>query len=1425
MKFLSIKILSKLLASFLSIFITANIFAQKIINPEVNSFQGRFFTYDLPTSGNMTVSYFYQDRLGFLWLGTYGALYRFDGTEYILAGTSTNDNLGFAGKIITGICEDTLGNLWIGTTGALNRYDIRSGLFSHFCPDSLNYMSADNEILYMRQDRTGVIWMITGGDIYSFDPARSRFKRFPINDRSKTGRFESYARNYGKILIDSQSRIWFATSYGLYLYREGSDNLKLFTQNLNDQYSISGDRISFVIEDVEGRIWVGTNGNGINQYFDSENGSFRKNVLPVSTPYKTRFDTIYSLLSDRDSTIWVFGMNAFGNFHPESGKFNYYIIPEGKNNNVQRDNSNLIFQNCWQRNNDEIWFLNSGKGMIFRFSKATENLTLFPAPMWSTFHLITDDVNSIILSGPYDSFMRLVLDNLPFSQIIVQNSDEADQSNKNIIAEDNSGKIWFTFSSGIYINEKFSRNSAFSLKKHNISENDTILNSLYRDRTGNLWFSMRNGNIYKYDPVNGKKKMFSLPKDYVGSMRNIKEDHQGNLWFSNYYSIFFLKHDGDKILRFYPENEEIRSVINSGIYDFLVDSNNNLWFAAFDNGAYALNLDSNKLYHYPAINNRFGDICFRISEDSLGRIWFIFNQNGLYLFDPDKKILINKDIVSDSKVLNSYFNLFIDKKGLVWTGDARGISVLNPETGYVRRIPIDNISSNLYFCQLKSDDIITVTGRRLYLFPDSVPFNNKIPKVFISSLKINQINYCWLYPKENEVRLLDKIRLERKQNNLKIEFTALNFINAASNQYKYFMNGADLDTVMTSSSVRFSEYKKLRPGSYTFWVTGSNNDGVWNPSGKKLEILIKNSWYVSPLAIVIYLLLFFTTIAGFIRLRLYQLNKDRKMLELIVKQRTSELEKKNQQIEELDKVKTRFFTEISHEIRTPLSLITGPIDNLIRENQTIDEERRIRWLEMIRRNSKRLLKLVNQLLDISRLDAGKMKISLIKDDILNFLRILVNEYLSLSERRKIRFNIEIPDDTFITYFDMDKTEKIVSNILSNAFKFTPSWGLVSCSIKIIKPEESNCSPILVVNVKDNGVGISPDDVEKIFDRFYRVEGLWEKDGSGTGIGLSLTHEFVSLLHGEIKVNSEAGIGSTFEITIPLGKEHLKPNEYVIVDLNDKDLYDSNSLFDQHCILSEKEVGQPEKALSVLIIEDNKDLRLYLSENLAGKYHVFEAENGRDGLAIALSKIPDLIITDLILPEINGLEVALNIKNDERTSHIPVIILTAKTTVQDKIEGLKSGADDYIVKPFDIEELWVRINNLIVLREKLRVRYGKLTGLEHTNSQKAGVDDRFMAKVTSIISENLKDFDFDVGVLQEKVGMSRVHLYRKIKAITGLSPSILIRNMRLKQAAHLISVHSGNLTTISMSVGFSNPSYFSKCFRELYGISPKDYTPT
>jgi signal transduction histidine kinase/AraC-like DNA-binding protein len=556
-----------------------------------------------------------------------------------------------------------------------------------------------------------------------------------------------------------------------------------------------------------------------------------------------------------------------------------------------------------------------------------------------------------------------------------------------------------------------------------------------------------------------------------------------------------------------------------------------------------------------------------------------------------------------------------------------------------------------------------------------------------------------------------------------------------------------------------------------------------------------------------------------------ELERMRLGLEDKIKERTAELEQKNLQIMEMDQMKTRFFSNVSHEFRTPLTLIIGPLEDILSKEE-LTEKNRV-TMERMHRNAVRLLGLINQLLDLSKLDAGSMRLELSESDILRFSRLIISSFQPLADRKNIHYEVSIPAKEYITYFDHDKLEKILTNLLSNAFKYTPDEGEIECQIKIASRGKNNDLDFMNIRISDSGPGIPLEMVDKIFDRFYQVEGSWQHSSGGTGIGLSLTRELVGLQHGQIKVESAEGKGSTFTIIFPLGKEHLDKHEFQIgekEDLEDAGIANAVLVSGSYENRQTEDGGMEEQngKAKILVVEDSEDVRAHLLDNLEDQFTMLEAVDGEEGLSLATETIPDIIITDLMMPKMDGVELCKRLKSDERTSHIPVIMLTAKATVESRIEGLETGADAYMTKPFNMQELQTRLKSLIEQRKKLRERFSKETDLGPSDIAVTSVDEKFLNKAIQIIEQNLGDCDFDVTAMTGEIGMSRMQLFRKLKALTNQTPSEFIRTIRLKRAAQLLKKNFGNVAEITYEVGFNNLSYFAKCFRELYGVSPSEY---
>jgi signal transduction histidine kinase/DNA-binding response OmpR family regulator len=723
--------------------------------------------------------------------------------------------------------------------------------------------------------------------------------------------------------------------------------------------------------------------------------------------------------------------------------------------------------------------------------------------------------------------------------------------------------------------------------------------------------------------------------------------------------------------------------------------------------------------------------------------------------------------------------------------------------------------------------------------PDSIQHNPHVPPVVITDVKVfdKSVFAGENAPLKNSVSGTTDLELHFNQNFLSFEFAALNYIHPEKNQYKYKMEGLDQDWIEAGTR-RYAGYPDLKPGEYTFRVIGSNNDNVWNMGGASLEITILPPWWFTIYAYFGYVFFVFILVMGFVRLRTWQIRRDRDRLEILVGERTEEIKEQKEKIEsqkdlvaqqnerilELDRAKTRFFTNVSHEFRTPITLIQGPVEDLLEKARLNKKENS--KLQMVSRNAQRLLTLVNQLLDIAKLESGTMRLKLREEDLLANLRTIASSFSSLAETKGIVYNRSIPRESFVTWFDPGILEKVLANLLSNAFKFTQEAGEVTFTARLILTESPEMSDQIECMVTDQGPGIPFEDQQKIFTRFYQVEG--RKTTMGTGIGLSLVKDLVQLYHGHVSVESEEGKGSTFIVQLPLGKDHLKESEYDLVGETAKDIgaqSPSRAVDAGVAELSEKPVEEVKESGKpiVLIVEDNSDIRSHIREHLEGNYEVLEAVNGQAGQIKAFEIIPDLMITDLMMPLMDGEELCKEIKSDERTSHIPVIMLTAKATQEAKLEGLQIGADDYIAKPFDMQELKTRIANLIEQRRKLRERYSREITLEPKDITVTSVDEEFLERAIKTVEERMADEEFDMGQFQDAMNMSHSTLFRKLQALTDQSPTVFIRNIRLKRSAQLLREHYGNVASVSYEVGFSNPSYFSKCFKELYGVSPADYT--
>ena len=1319
-----------------------------------------------------------QDRNGYIWFASWGGLEKFDGYKFKLYEHDPNNPQSIDKAFVQTLYEDRDGIIWVGTFNGLEKFDKEKDSFTHYSPHPPGpETELSNHVFSICEDKDGFLWIGTGNGLNKFDKTTGKFTCFRKGENNTA----SISGNFiGAVSVDISGSLWIGTGIGLDTLDRKTGNFKhvWFDPDNKSEWSIT--QVNAIFEDKAGIIWIGMNKGII--AFDKKTGSF--------TPYMNEIGWITSICEDESGLLWI-GSSESGlySFDKKTNKPHNFVHDEKDPASLS---SNIIYSVLFER---------SG--------------TLWIATRWG--------VNKLNLHQKDFQHYRL--------------------SNITSIVKGRDNKIWINTDNGP---------KKLDSKTGQITQSQFSNNLLYEDQNRNFWFAQEGGGLYKKDRF-GKITNFytSTGEEFKNYIDMIYETSDRNIWI-NGSGLHFLNLNTQKVNRInIPAN-----YINC-IYE---DSKGLLWIGTFNRGLYSLNrkTDSIKSYLYNPIDTTgiSGLTILDIYEDKNGILWFATN-GGLNKFNSSTGLFTHFKVKDD---LNNIFTLTIldDSSGNFWFNNSQGITRFNPTTNDIQNYDVyDGLPENGFidWRGVKSDDgrIYFANMNELIGFhPNNIHNNKFIPPVVISNVLL--FNKPILLKKE--------IQLPFDKNFISFEFSALNFVSGEKNQYSYKMEGVDKDWVY-SGTRRFASYPNLDPGDYIFRVKGSNNDGVWNEAGTSIAIIISPPFWKTWWAYLSYAAIFIFALYG---IRRYEMNRisyknQVKIDKVVLKER-----------EEIDKIKSRFFANISHEFRTPLTLILGPAEKII--SKTSDDV--IKDANIIKRNSRRLLQLINQLLDLSKLESGKLKLEASKGNIVSFVKGVALSFESLAESKDITLSL-LPEKDFIElYFDKEKMMKILTNLLSNAFKFTPEEGMVTVSINesrhndVISKESSTekstynmreISPFgrndkvknyVEIKIKDTGIGIPKEEIPKLFDRFYQVDSSFTKEHEGTGIGLALTKELVELHHGKINVESKMGNPNNpsksagtrlpadqaswteFRVTLPLGSSHLKDDEIIKIEKADvsiltveQEIYTSShskTAVDSIAISIYDGVikDQVEEKTIILVVEDNYDMREYIKESLGNGYRIEEAVNGEQGVRKAEKIIPDLIISDMMMPKMDGSELTRILKSNEKTSHIPIILLTARSGQENKIEGLEIGADDYLTKPFDIKELQARIENLINIRKKLQAKYSKIEYVLMPDGKKGtSLDEQFIIKVKDVIDIHISEEDFSIEEFGSEVGMSRTQFHRKIKAVTGKPASMFLRSIRLAKAKKMIEEQHGNISEVAYSVGFSTPSYFTKCFKEEFGYVPSD----
>jgi signal transduction histidine kinase/DNA-binding response OmpR family regulator len=953
--------------------------------------------------------------------------------------------------------------------------------------------------------------------------------------------------------------------------------------------------------------------------------------------------------------------------------------------------------------------------------------------------------------------------------------------------------------------------------------------------------------------IQGKKhikQMIINTRSYVLHHSNIDNEriwvgtNQGlvSLHFNSKNAQWKKEHDFPNI------TEEIRTIIE--------DKHGNLWLGTLAEGVLKVDFQGNGAIVHPVVKTHNTSHGLPSGEVHVfmaaGHVMFATGK-GIFRFDEKNKIFCPDNTLGDEfaggKKGKGIFRIGEDKKKNIWfhSGGRNIQAIPQPDGTFVinskpfLRIPIAQVN-DIYPDPFYDDDVIWFAS-----VDGLIRYDTKVKKDYdlafhtlIRQVWINGELFFDGYKNNNSVKEVYPI-IPFKDRNLRLHFAAPFFEAETQTQFQCYLEGYD-DDWTTWSQETWKDYTNLDSGSYTFRVRAKNVYGTTGSEGI-FRFKVLPPWYKTWWAFMLYAIAAVLMVFLVVKWRSWKLIREKQQLEQIILARTKEIKNKNLQLleqskklEELDKIKSHFFANISHEFRTPLTLITGPLEQMLTSPRE-DEGEQKKKMRLMLRNSRRLLSLINQLLDLSRFDSGKMKLQASRQNIVPFLKGIVESFDSLAVQNELHLEFYSEAEDITLYFDAEKLEKSVCNLLVNAIKFTPPAGKITVTLNVKKDIPPG---FLEISVGDTGIGIPLAQLEHIFDRFYQARGLKEHAHKGSGIGLALTKELVSLHHGEISVNSREGKGSEFTIRLPLGDAHLEPEEIARhpgkpakseLPEEDTDLYmiekqeEEANQIDTNTIDQTTDEKPAQEKNIILVVEDSADVRSYIRSAIEPDYQMIEAKDGQEGIEKALDVIPDLIISDIMMPGVDGYELCRVLKNDVKTSHIPLILLTARAAEDDIIAGLETGADDYITKPFNTRILCARIKNLIDLRRQWQQKMQRQMTLRPAEIPVSSVDETFLKDLQKLIEKNLSDELFSVEQLGKELYLSRTTLYRKVLALTGEPPREFIKSYRLKRGAQLLEANFGNVTEVSVEVGFSSTAYFTKCFKEKFHQLPHAYQET
>lgn len=1207
--------------------------------------------------------------------------------------------------------------------------------------------------------------------------------------------------------------LWFSVAF--------AQQPKLKFEHITSDDGLPQNTVHGIVKDRYGFMWFGTWG-GLCRY---DGYNFRVYKQDSDNPKSISSNRIDNLLKDEKGNIWIltFDTKHLCRYNYEQDNFDRITLedaPLSISSKISRRKHYETINYQWQNTK---WHFNTRTNELLQTDLLTGVTKNYKSnqtdPLALADDYVTDmylDNTDILWLGTFSNGIEKAnLRAKSFNYIYREPSRPNSIVDNNIraICEDQGGKVWIgTRDKGIsviYADEV--RNYTFA---NGLPDNQ--IRRIFCDNKGTIWVGTKTGVAF----FNEKTNAFTALQQINTSVFGMAQAPDGKIIFATWQGVYAY----DKITK-QLELIGASNVLNSiRVRVVLFDKQQRLWVGTEGGGASLLTYNHGKLkllrhfIHESKNKNSISENRINsIYEDSTGKIW-IGTGNGLDCYDPSAKTI--KSISGENGLADKTIaGILEDDQGFLWVSHKKGISRIRLNNVAIHNFTKqDGLQGNefsdgaAYKSKLKP--LIYFGGNNGYnaFNPKLIVADSSLPQTVLVDLRIlnHQINVHEKFDDriilKKPLYLSKKIELTAADKSFAIEFAGLHFSNPQANKYKYMLEGFDKDWISADADRRIASYSNLNPGTYVFKVISANNDGIWNTKPAVLQIVVNPPFYLSIWAYVVYTAV---AIAIFALYHFYSTKYNRLQTELRYEQLMHEKEN------ELNLNKQRFFTNISHEIKTPLSLILAPIENVFRRFASHTEL--LSQMELIKTNATSLLKLVNQLLDFERLNSGHASVNLKFGCVTDFLKNRTNAFKTLVEEKNICLTFTATE-TINCLFDDDKLEKIFNNLLSNAVKFTDKNGEIS--VNIISADGD-----FKIEVKNTGAIIPAAKLEHVFEPFYQAG---DQASGGTGIGLAYCKTLVEALGGRIWVQSksiEGTYGNTiFTVLLPQTQRDASAlkEEEPLSDVFEPEVLENLEVQNLPNPLVDAKIFINGRLPIVLIVEDNPELRQYLCEHFKSFYRVLSAENGLEGLEVAKKDIPDLVISDVMMPEMDGTDFCAALKSDQKTAHIPLILLTAKSLKADLLLGLEMGADDYLTKPFELSVLEAKVRNLLLSREKLKNTYRKKIELKVDASLPQSADDKLIAKVMEFIDANLDNTDLNVDEICKNIGISRSQLYRKIKSFTGLSIAEVIKEMRLKKAKILLVENKFNVNEVAYMVGFSDADYFRKCFKAEFGLSPSEF---